>query len=51
MRQQTKPKPKPEIKNFRIRWDKVADLAAITGIWVVTAWVMVLVTITVFRNL
>lgn len=51
MPQRTKPKPKPEIENFRIRWDKVADLAAITGLWAFTVWGMVLVTIAVFHNL
>lgn len=48
MRQDQEQKQKPVITNFRIRWDKVADLAAMTAVWVGTVWVMVLLTVTVF---
>lgn len=42
---------KPEITNFRIKWDKVADLAVQAGVVIFTVWLMVFVSIAVYVNL
>lgn len=42
---------KPEITNFRIKWDKVADLALQTFVFIFTLWFMVFGTIAILHNL
>lgn len=45
----TRNRPKPEIKNFRVKWDKVADLAVQASVALVTVWFMVVFTVLAFR--
>ena len=50
MRIKSKNRPKPEIVNFRIKWDKVADLVVNIAVAVVMLWVMIFASIALYLN-
>lgn len=43
--------PKPEIVNFRVRWDRVCDVLATVTVWLIMLWSMVFMTAAMVSNL